>query len=76
MFALGVDPGHRGTGVGAALLRERLVHIDSASLPAYLESSSLANVPMYEHFGFESTGTVPLPTDAPVLTSMWRTPQR
>jgi ribosomal protein S18 acetylase RimI-like enzyme len=76
LFAIGVDPSHQGMGVGAALLRERLRHIDTERLPAYLESSSLANVPMYEHFGFENTGTVPLPEDAPVLTSMWRTPQR
>jgi ribosomal protein S18 acetylase RimI-like enzyme len=76
LFAIGVDPGHQGAGVGAALLRERLRHIDIESLPAYLESSSLANVPMYEHFGFENTGTVPLPEDAPVFTSMWRTPQQ
>ena len=76
LFAIGVDPSHQGTGVGAALLRERLRHIDTERLPAYLESSSLANVPMYEHFGFENTGTVPLPEDAPVVTSMWRTPQR
>lgn len=76
MFAIGVDPSRQGTGVGAALLRERLQHIDTERLPVFLESSSLANVPMYEHFGLENTGTVPLPEDTPVLTSMWRAPQR
>jgi hypothetical protein len=41
-------------------------------MPAYLESSNLRNVPLYEHFGFQLTGALGLPADAPVVNTMWR----
>lgn len=75
LYALGVDPPHHGNGVGGALLRSRLQKCDSAHQPAYLESSKLANVPLYEHFGFRATSTLALPQDAPVITAMWRPPR-
>jgi hypothetical protein len=30
------------------------------------------NVPLYEHFGFQLTGALGLPADAPVVNTMWR----
>ena len=75
LYIIGVDPEQQGKGVGAALLRERLRHCDTELMPAYLESSKLSNVPLYEHFGFEATGALALPEGAPVVTTMWRTPQ-
>jgi len=69
---IGVDPARRGHGVGAALLRSRLRRCDQDGLPAYLESSNLKNVPLYQHFGFRVTGTLDLRAGAPVVTSMWR----
>lgn len=69
---IGVDPARQGSGVGAALLRSRLRRCDEEGLPAYLESSNPANVPLYEHFGFQVTGTLELPEEAPVLDTMWR----
>jgi GNAT superfamily N-acetyltransferase len=69
---IGVDPARQGSGVGAALLRSRLRHCDEAGLPAYLESSNPKNVPLYEHFGFQVTGTLGLPEGAPVVHTMWR----
>jgi GNAT superfamily N-acetyltransferase len=62
----------QGTGVGARLIRRGLARCDSAKLPAYLESTKTANVPLYEHFGFERTGKLPLPTGAPDMITMWR----
>jgi GNAT superfamily N-acetyltransferase len=72
LHAIGVCPDSQGRGVGAALLRSRLVRCDSEGSPAYLESSTLTNVPLYEHLGFCSTGTLDLPKDTPVVTAMWR----
>ncbi len=70
--AIGVDPARQGYGVGAALLRSRLQRCDQDRLPAYLESSNLKNVPLYQHFGFQVTGTLSLPEGAPVVNTMWR----
>jgi GNAT superfamily N-acetyltransferase len=69
---IGVDPVQHGYGVGAALLRSRLRWCDQEGLPAYLESSNLENVPLYQHFGFQVTGTLGLPERAPVVNTMWR----
>lgn len=69
---IGVDPVRKGQGVGAALLRSRLSRCDQEAIPAYLESSSPENIPLYQHFGFAATGTLSLPEGAPVVTTMWR----
>lgn len=76
LYAIGVDPGSQGNGVASALLRPRLARCDINGQPAYLESSKLSNVPLYEHFGFEVTGTPSLPEGAPALTAMWRSATR
>jgi GNAT superfamily N-acetyltransferase len=72
LFAIGVDPDWQGTGVASALLRSRLAQCDHDGLPAYLEASKPASVPLYQHFGFEPTGNPDLPDGAPPLTAMWR----
>ena len=46
---------------------------DAEGLSAYLESSDLANVPLYERHGFRVTGEVVIP-DGPVIPLMWRDP--
>ena len=69
---IGVDPVRQGHGVGAALLRSRLRRCDEEGLPAYLESSKLENVPLYQHFDFHVTGDLGLPMGAPVVNTMWR----
>jgi GNAT superfamily N-acetyltransferase len=71
---IGVDPSRQGQGVGAALLRSRLERCDKEGSAAYLESSKVANVPLYEHFGFRVTGAFDLPHGAPVVNTMWRQP--
>jgi GNAT superfamily N-acetyltransferase len=74
LYAVGVDPARQGSGVGGPLLRSRLLRCDQSGQPAYLESSKLGNVPLYQHLGFEPTGPMELPEGAPVLTPMWRAP--
>jgi ribosomal protein S18 acetylase RimI-like enzyme len=69
---IGVDPARQGQGVGAALLRSRLRRSDEEGLAAYLESSNPEHVPIYQHFGFDVTGTLGLPEGAPVVSTMWR----
>jgi ribosomal protein S18 acetylase RimI-like enzyme len=74
LYAIGVDPARQGQGVASALLRSRLARCDADAMPAYLESTKSSNVPLYEHFGFEVTGTLNPPRGAPPLTAMWRYP--
>jgi ribosomal protein S18 acetylase RimI-like enzyme len=61
----------RGQGRGTALLGASLERVDSARLPAYLESTNPRNVSLYERHGFRTTGVVQLP-GGPSLTTMWR----
>ncbi len=68
---IGVDPIHQGRGLGATLLKHTLREVDAAGLPAYLESSNLRNVPLYERHGFEVTGRIQV-GDSPVMTAMYR----
>jgi GNAT superfamily N-acetyltransferase len=72
LWGIGVDPAHQGRGVGGALLRSRLTVVDKAGIPAYLESSKPANIPIYEHFGFQVQDLPALPAGAPVVTPMLR----
>lgn len=68
---VGVDPSRQGQGLGAALLTAGLARCDAEGLPAYLESSSPRNVPLYERHGFEVIGLIK-PGDHPGLIPMYR----
>lgn len=68
---IGVDPSRQGQGLGAALLKAGLARCDADGLPAYLESSSPKNVPLYERHGFEVIGLIK-PGDHPGLIPMYR----
>ena len=68
---IGVDPSRQGQGYGSALLKAALKHCDADGLPAYLESSSPRNVPLYERHGFEVIGEIK-PGDHPGITPMYR----
>lgn len=59
----------KGRGVGSALLEHRLARITG---PAYLESSNIANVPLYERFGFRLAEEIHLPGGGPTLYPMLR----
>lgn len=72
LYAIGVDPARQGTGVASVLLRSRLDQCDRDRQSAYLEATKATSVPLYQHFGFEPTGSPELPTGAPPLTAMWR----
>jgi len=72
---IGVEPSRQGSGVGSALLQHSLANCDADGLPAYLESSSPKNIPLYERFGFEQIGVI-RSGDAPPMFPMLRKPQR
>ena len=55
---IGVDPAHQGKGYGGALLAFALQECDRQHLPAYLESTNLKNVPLYQRHGFEVMGEI------------------
>lgn len=71
---VGIDPDHRGTGAGTALLRPVLDRCDDDGAPAYLVSSNVANIPFYERLGFRPRDEIVVP-DGPVMYPMWRDPQ-
>ena len=70
---LGVVPEHQGEGIGSAMLQRALDRCDEAGEPAYLEATSEDNRRLYERFGFQVVGAIPLP-DGPTMWPMWRTP--
>ncbi|MFE2998130.1 GNAT family N-acetyltransferase [Nocardia sp. NPDC059246] len=75
LAVIGSLPGVRGQGYGQALMRSRLERCDAEGIPAYLESSKPQNVPYYERFGFDVTGTLDATAGGPPLWPMWRTPR-
>ncbi len=74
LWFIGVRPEAQGLGVGSRLLSAGLRRVDALGLPAYLESSSPANVPLYRRHGFEVTREIQPRPDAPVMWAMWREP--
>ena len=75
LWFLGVRPEAQGLGVGSRLLKVGLAKVDAQGLPAYLESSSEANVPLYRRHGFEVMTEFRARPDAPPAWAMWREPQ-
>ncbi len=63
---IGVVPERQGRGLGSALLEFGLVECDRDGTEAYLESSNVANLPLYERFGFEVTGEIQAGSSPPL----------
>jgi len=55
---IGIEPHLHRKGLGSALLTEALSRCDQEHMPAYLESSNSANMPLYQRFGFEVLGVI------------------
>jgi GNAT superfamily N-acetyltransferase len=71
---IGVEPNAQGKGLGAQLIRHGVARCDQEGELAYLETSNLRNVVLYQRFGFEVMGQFQVGS-APLVTSMLRRPQ-
>lgn len=69
---IGVDPAKAGRGYGSALLEHALASCDRENKPAYLDSTSPRNVPLYERYGFEQIGTVQVGSSPPAFPMLRR----
>ncbi len=64
---IGVDPSQQGKGYGSALMQHALIVCDRDNKPAYPESTSPRNIPLYERHGFELLGTIQVGTSPPIF---------
>jgi ribosomal protein S18 acetylase RimI-like enzyme len=53
LWALGVEPGSQGQGIGSRLVQPVLLRADEDGVPCCLETQTEANVGFYEKRGFE-----------------------
>jgi ribosomal protein S18 acetylase RimI-like enzyme len=75
LAVIGVEPTRQGEGLGGKLLSAVLGRLDATSVPAYLETSTEANVAWYRHHGFEVQHEVRPAPDGPSVWTMWREPR-
>ena len=68
--AVAVEPEARGTGVGAALVNHGLERARADGAPAFLETGTARNVPLYEHFGFRTVKATEAPGGGPTIWFM------
>ncbi|WP_433591442.1 GNAT family N-acetyltransferase [Nocardia sp. CA-145437] len=60
LHTVAVAPEHQGRGLGNAVLRPGIEEAARTGYPAFLETSSEANVRFYQHLGFEVTADIAL----------------
>lgn len=73
--SLGARQSRQGRGIGSALLKQVTPLCDRDQIPAYLESSSARNLPLYERHGFEVFHQENIGGDGPPLWFMLRRPR-
>ncbi len=71
---IGVEPAYQCRGFGSLLLQHVLERCDGEGHVAYLEATSLRNVPLYQRHGFEMVGTIQVGSSPPLIP-MVRTPR-
>ena len=72
---VGTAPEAQGQGLGSAVLIPGIQEAERAGYPAFLETSSEANVRFYERLGFKVTADVQLPDNGPRTWCMRRAPR-
>jgi ribosomal protein S18 acetylase RimI-like enzyme len=75
LYCLGTRADAQGRGLGSAMLREVLDRVDAAGESAYLESSNIRNVPLYERHGFTVVEEIRIDRGGPPMWRMWRDPE-
>lgn len=73
---VGVRPSAQGRGLGRAVIEPGLAAADAEGVPAFLETSTEANVRVYKALGFEITAEYDLPDGGPRTWAMLRRPTR
>ncbi len=73
--SVGARQAHTGKGIGSALIKEVTRLCDQEHMPAYLESSNILNLPLYERHGFETFHQEHIGKDGPPMWFMLRAPQ-
>jgi GNAT superfamily N-acetyltransferase len=71
---IGVRPGRRSAGLGAAAVAPVLAECDADGLACGLISTNARNVPFYERHGFGVVAEIPTPDGAAVLRALHRPP--
>jgi ribosomal protein S18 acetylase RimI-like enzyme len=71
---IGVDPAHRGKGLGDTLMTHALLRADRDHVAAYLESTNPRNMSLYRRHGFDVLGTIQVGSSPP-LVPMLRQPR-
>jgi len=72
---LGTRRDRQGQGLGTQMLREVLAGLDTDGVPAYLESSSERNLPLYDRNGSRVVGELQALGHGPTIWRMWHEPQ-
>lgn len=72
---VGTAPEAQGRGLGSAVLLPGIHEAERAGYPAFLETSSVANLRFYERLGFEVTAEIQLPYDGPRTWCLRRDPR-
>ncbi|MFB7591895.1 GNAT family N-acetyltransferase [Streptomyces sp. NPDC056169] len=72
---VGTAPEAQGKGLGSAVLMPGIQEAERAGCPAFLETSSEANVRFYERLGFKVAADVQLPDNGPRTWCMRRDPR-
>lgn len=75
LAAAGVDPARQGAGLGTRVIAPALAGFDRDGELAVLDTSSPANVRLYERLGFRTTAELDMPGDGPHVWLMRREPR-
>jgi len=70
LFCIGVRPDQQGQGLGAALLRHGLQHLQATGIPCYLETANVRNLSFYQKNGFRLVGEQHQPSAGPGVWSL------
>ena len=76
LWAIGVDIGSQGKGIGGGLLQPVLVSASATKTLCYLETHNERNVRFYEKHGFSVVSEGCVPQGGPQVWAMLREPQQ
>ena len=60
LYVVGVHPDYQGLKLGSRMIKAYLDELDSHNLYGYLETATLENVSIYNHYGFKERGKIML----------------